>query len=102
MLLARGCGMLARPAVKEEEEEEEEEEEACMCRFAAYLGEPVLIEDLLYGSDGALVRQVVDPELMSLLNLGGFGWLEAPEYSMLVFTPAEDGKLAVDTRELAS
>jgi len=44
-----------------------------MCRFAAYLGEPVLIEDLLYGPDGALVRQVVDPELMSMLNLGGFG-----------------------------
>ena len=44
-----------------------------MCRFAAYLGEPVLIEDLLYEPDAALVRQAVDPELMSLLNLGGFG-----------------------------
>jgi glutamine amidotransferase len=44
-----------------------------MCRFAAYLGEPVLLEDLLYEPDGALVRQAVDPELMSLLNLGGFG-----------------------------
>ena len=44
-----------------------------MCRFAAYLGEPVALEDLLYEPDGALVRQAVDAELMSLLNLGGFG-----------------------------
>ena len=44
-----------------------------MCRFAAYLGEPVLIEDLLYEPDGALVHQAVDTELMSFLNLGGFG-----------------------------
>jgi glutamine amidotransferase len=44
-----------------------------VCRFAAYLGEPVALEDLLYEPDGALVRQAVDAELMSLLNLGGFG-----------------------------
>ena len=44
-----------------------------MCRFAAYLGEPVLIEDLLFEPDGALVRQAVESELMSHLNLGGFG-----------------------------
>jgi glutamine amidotransferase len=44
-----------------------------VCRFAAYLGEPVLIEDLLYRPDGALVHQAVDAELMSYLNLGGFG-----------------------------
>jgi glutamine amidotransferase len=44
-----------------------------MCRFAAYLGEPVLVENLPYEPDGALVRQAVDAELMSLLNLGGFG-----------------------------
>jgi len=48
-------------------------EGARMCRFAAYLGEPVVLEDLLYQPDGALVRQAVDAELMSLLNLGGFG-----------------------------
>jgi glutamine amidotransferase len=54
-----------------------------MCRFAAYLGEPVLLEDLLYEPDAALVRQAVDSELMSYLNLGGFGlaaWLaDSPE-----------------------
>ena len=44
-----------------------------MCRFAAYLGAPVLIEDLLYEPDGALVHQAVDTELMAHLNLGGFG-----------------------------
>ena len=42
-----------------------------MCRVLAYLGEPVLVNDLLYGADASLVRQAVDPELMSLLNLGG-------------------------------
>jgi glutamine amidotransferase len=54
-----------------------------VCRFAAYLGEPILLETLLYEPDGALVRQAVDAELMSLLNLGGFGlaaWdSESPE-----------------------
>jgi glutamine amidotransferase len=45
-----------------------------MCRVLAYLGEPVLVDDVLYGAEAALVRQAVDPELMSLLNLGGFGF----------------------------
>ena len=44
-----------------------------MCRFAAYLGEPVPIESVLYEPDRALVRQAVDSELMTYLNLGGFG-----------------------------
>ncbi len=44
-----------------------------MCRFAAYLGEPLLMEDVLYEPDAALVHQAVDTELMSRLNLGGFG-----------------------------
>ena len=44
-----------------------------MCRVLAYLGQPVLLDDLLYETDGGLVRQAVDPQLMSLLNLGGFG-----------------------------
>jgi glutamine amidotransferase len=61
--VARVVGCSAAPAGKE----------AHICRFAAYLGSPVLIEDLLYEPDAALVRQAVDAELMSLLNLGGFG-----------------------------
>ena len=62
-----------------------------MCRFAAYLGEPVLLEDLLYEPDGALVRQAVDAELMSLLNLGGFGLAawdpDSPEPGVAVDLP---------------
>ena len=50
-------------------------------------------------ADGAATSAVVASEPLTKHTAG---WLEAPEYSMLVFTPAEDGKLAVDTRELAS
>ncbi|MTD46676.1 class II glutamine amidotransferase [Conexibacter sp. W3-3-2] len=44
-----------------------------MCRVTAYLGDEAVVDDLLFGADRALVRQTVDSELMSLLNLGGFG-----------------------------
>lgn len=44
-----------------------------MCRVMAYLGKPVLLDELLYGAEGGFVQQAVDPQLMSLLNLGGFG-----------------------------
>ncbi len=44
-----------------------------MCRVLAYLGEPVLLDDLLYAPDNSLVNQSVAPALMSLLNIGGFG-----------------------------
>jgi len=44
-----------------------------MCRVLAYLGRPVLLDEILYGAEGGLVRQAVDPQLMSLLNLAGFG-----------------------------
>jgi glutamine amidotransferase len=46
------------------------------------------------GENGALVAS--EP-----LVPGGVGWLEAPEYSMLILTPTEAGGLAVETRELA-
>jgi glutamine amidotransferase len=51
-----------------------------MCRILAYLGDPVRLDELLFRADRGLVRQAVDPQLMSLLNLGGFGlvaWDEA-------------------------
>jgi glutamine amidotransferase len=38
-----------------------------------YLGQPTLVDDLLYGRDGSLIRQAVSAEQMKLLNLGGFG-----------------------------
>lgn len=44
-----------------------------MCRVLAYLGEPVPMEDLLYATDGSLLRQVYDSEHLRMLNLGGFG-----------------------------
>lgn len=44
-----------------------------MCRVLAYLGEPVLLDDLLYKPDSSLVRQSYDPKMMFVLNLAGFG-----------------------------
>lgn len=44
-----------------------------MCRVLAYLGRPILVDDLLYAPDNSLVAQVYDPEFYSILNLGGFG-----------------------------
>ena len=44
-----------------------------MCRVLAYLGSPVLIDDLLFAADVSLVRQTTEPRMMALLNLGGFG-----------------------------
>lgn len=45
-----------------------------MCRVLAYLGKPILIENLLYLSDNSFVKQSYHPRLMSyLLNLAGFG-----------------------------
>ncbi|MCX7961447.1 MAG: class II glutamine amidotransferase [Burkholderiales bacterium] len=44
-----------------------------MCRALAYLGRPVLLDDLLYRPDSALVRQSVMPKMLRLLNLAGFG-----------------------------
>ncbi len=44
-----------------------------MCRVLAYLGEPVLLDDLLYASDNSLVRQSYAPRLLRMLNLAGFG-----------------------------
>ena len=44
-----------------------------MCRVLGYLGEPALLDELLYQPDASIVRQATDPRLMELLNLGGFG-----------------------------
>jgi glutamine amidotransferase len=44
-----------------------------VCRALAYLGEPLLLDDVLFKADSSLVRQATDPKLMTLLNLGGFG-----------------------------
>ena len=44
-----------------------------MCRVLAYLGSPMLIDELLFAADVSLVRQATEPRMMQLLNLGGFG-----------------------------
>lgn len=44
-----------------------------MCRVLAYLGEPVLVDDLLYKPDNSLVKQAYDPKMLHMLNLAGFG-----------------------------
>ena len=44
-----------------------------MCRALLYLGEPVLLDSLLFQPDSALVRQSYMPKMLDLLNLAGFG-----------------------------
>jgi glutamine amidotransferase len=44
-----------------------------MCRALLYLGEPVLLDDLLFQPDSALVRQSYMPKMLNMLNLAGFG-----------------------------
>jgi predicted glutamine amidotransferase len=46
-----------------------------MCRALAYLGQPVLLDDLLYKPDSSLIRQAYLPQMLSTLSLGGFGML---------------------------
>jgi glutamine amidotransferase len=45
-----------------------------MCRALAYLGQPVLLDHLLYQPDSALVKQSYMPKMLYLLNLAGFGF----------------------------
>ena len=44
-----------------------------MCRALAYLGQPVLLDNLLYQPDSALVKQSYMPKMLHMLNLAGFG-----------------------------
>src|SRR5712692_4741872 len=46
-----------------------------MCRVLAYLGPPVCVGELLHEPDSSLVKQVLSPQMMGMLNLGGFGLL---------------------------
>ncbi len=45
-----------------------------MCRALAYLGQPVLLDNLLFQPDSALVKQSFMPKMLGLLNLAGFGF----------------------------
>jgi glutamine amidotransferase len=45
-----------------------------MCRVLAYLGEPISLEHVLFGTDSSLARQSYSPRMMeTFLNLAGFG-----------------------------
>ena len=44
-----------------------------MCRALLYLGQPVLLDDLLFQPDSALIRQSYMPQMLHMLNLAGFG-----------------------------
>jgi len=44
-----------------------------VCRALLYLGQPVLLDNLLYQPDSALIRQSTMPRMLSMLNLAGFG-----------------------------
>ena len=44
-----------------------------MCRALLYLGQPVLLDNLLFQPDSALVRQTYMPKMLDMLNLAGFG-----------------------------
>jgi glutamine amidotransferase len=44
-----------------------------MCRALLYLGKPVLLDNLLFQPDSALVRQSYMPKMLHMLNLAGFG-----------------------------
>ena len=46
-----------------------------MCRAMVYLGQPVLIDDLIYQPDSSLVKQSFMPRMLHMLNLAGFGMM---------------------------
>jgi predicted glutamine amidotransferase len=46
-----------------------------MCRALIYLGQPVLLDDLLFKPESALVNQAYMPRMLHMLNLAGFGML---------------------------
>ena len=52
-----------------------------MCRVLAYLGEPILLEDLLYKPDVSFVNQTHRAALLHRLNLAGSGLLAWDERS---------------------
>ena len=44
-----------------------------MCRVLAYLGQPLLLDDLLYEPDNSFIKQTLAPQMLDILNLAGFG-----------------------------
>lgn len=75
-----------------------------MCRALLYLGQPVLLDDLLFKPDSALVNQAYMPRMLHLLNLAGFGLLAWDHASYAPATPFRyaDTTLPVFDRNLKS
>lgn len=46
-----------------------------MCRVLSYCGQPILLDNLLYGTDNSLIKQSYHPKFMPsmMYNLAGFG-----------------------------
>ena len=44
-----------------------------MCRALIYLGQPILLDDLLFRPDSSLINQAYMPKMLHMLNLAGFG-----------------------------
>jgi glutamine amidotransferase len=64
-----------------------------MCRALLYLGKPVLLDNLLFQPDSALVRQSYMPKMLHMLNLAGFGmraWDPASHDAATPFAYASD------------
>jgi glutamine amidotransferase len=64
-----------------------------MCRALLYLGQPVLLDNLLFQPDSALVRQSYMPKMLHMLNLAGFGmraWDPASHDAAAPFSYASD------------
>ena len=75
-----------------------------MCRALLYLGEPVLLDDLLFKPDSALVKQAYMPRMSRMLNLAGFGMMAWDRASVEPDRPHRYGttNLPVFDRNLAS
>ena len=46
-----------------------------MCRALIYLGQPILLADLLFRPDSSLINQAYMPKMLDMLNLAGFGMM---------------------------
>lgn len=45
-----------------------------MCRMLGYVGEPVLLDDLIVKPDNSLIHQTTNAQMLAMLNLAGFGF----------------------------
>lgn len=75
-----------------------------MCRVLAYLGEPILVEDLLYKPDLSFVNQTHQAALLHRLNLAGNGllaWDASSEQPSLPYVHRST-QLAIYDRNLRS